>query len=98
MAVLYVTETPEGRTEIYDKVRARLFKGEGTPPGLVYHVASERDGGGLLVAEVWESEQDRDRWAKKVDEVLEELGAPKRPQPRKHKVHNIMSPETASVR
>lgn len=92
MAVLYITENPQMTTESYDKVRARL-KDEGVPRGGQLHVAAKKEGGGLLVVEVWESEAAREQWAAKVDKVFAELGIPKRPQPRKGEVHNMMTPE-----
>ena len=92
MAVLYVTENPQMTTELYDKVRARL-RSEGGPRGGQFHVAAKQDGGGLLVVEVWDSEASREQWSKTVDSVFAELGIPKRPQPRKGEVHNMMTPE-----
>jgi hypothetical protein len=88
MAVLYIVENPQATTEFYDKVRARL-QDEEAPQGGLFHVAAKTEGGGLLVVEVWESEADRERWAQKVDKAIEELGGPKRSQPRISQVHNI---------
>lgn len=95
MAVLYIVEAPQANTELYDRVRARL-KDEGVPAGAVLHVAAERDGGGLLVVEVWESEAARDRWSPKVDKAIQDLGGPKRPEPRKFKVHNMLTADAMS--
>jgi hypothetical protein len=95
MAVLYIVEAPQATTELYDRVRARL-KGEGPAPGGLFHVAAQREGGGLLVVEVWESEAARDQWAPKIDKAIQELGGPKRPEPRKFKVHNIVTADAMS--
>lgn len=95
MAVLYIVENPQTTTEFYDKVRARL-KDEGAPRGGIFHVAAKREGGGLLVVEVWESEHDREQWGQKVDKAIAELGGPKRPKPTKHQVHNLLTPEMMS--
>jgi hypothetical protein len=92
MAVLYIVENPQATTELYDKVRDRL-KDEEAPHGGLFHVAAKREGGGLLVVEVWESEADRERWAQKVDKAIEELGGPKRSQPRVCEVHSIRTAE-----
>lgn len=97
MAVLYIVENPQVTTDFYDKVRDRL-RDEGFPSGAVLHVAAKRDGGGIVVVEVWESEAARDQWSEKVDKAIAELGGPKRPAPRKHEVHNILTAETASRR
>lgn len=96
MALLYVVENPQATLELYDKVRARL-KDEGMAHGSVLHVAAKREGGGLLVMEVWESEAARNQWSEKVDKIIAELGGPKRPQPQKYEVHNIRTtPEAMS--
>ena len=95
MAVLYIVENPQVTTDFYDKVRARL-QDEGPPQGWRFHVAAKGDGGALMVVEVWESEADREAWGKKLDKAIEELGGPKRPQPRKYQVHNMLLPEATS--
>lgn len=95
MPVLYILENPQATTKVYDEVRARL-KNEGPPTGGIFHVAAKTEGGGLLVVEVWESEAAREQWAQKVDKAIQELGGPKRPQPKKYEVHNILTPETMS--
>jgi hypothetical protein len=41
--------------------------GDEKPPGLIVHLAVERDEGGLRYIDVWESEQD---WSRFVDERL----------------------------
>ena len=95
MALLYLVESPQATTKLYDEVRARL-KNEEPPPGGIFHVAAQTEGGGLLVVEVWESEAAREQWAQKVDKAIQELGGPKRPQPRKFEVHNILTAEMMS--
>ncbi len=95
MAVLYIVENPQATTKLYDEVRARL-KNEGPAPGGIFHVAAKTEGGGLMVVEVWETEAAREQWAQKVDKAIQELGGPKRPQPRKCEVHNILTAETMS--
>ena len=96
MAILYIFENPAASTEIYDKVRARFENEPDFPPkGCLHHVATERDGGGLLVAEVWEDEASQGRWSERLNKVIAELGGPPRPAPRKHRVHNMQSAETA---
>jgi hypothetical protein len=77
------------------RFRARL-KNVGPEPGGILHVAAKTESGGLLVVEVWESEAAREQWARNVDKAIQELGGPKRPQPRKCEVHNILTAETMS--
>ena len=95
MAVLYITENPQASTELYDKVRDRL-KDEPMPSGSVFHVAAKREGGGLMVIEVWDSEAARNQWSPTVDKAIAELGGPKRNEPKKYEVHNIITRETVS--
>ena len=95
MAVLYITENPQASTEIYDKVRDRL-KDEPIPSGALFHVAAKREGGGLLVVELWESEAARNQWSPKVEKAIADVGGPKRPEPRKLEVHNIIIQEAMS--
>lgn len=95
MAVLYIVESPQATTELYDKVRARL-KDEMPQPGALFHVAARGEGGGLVVVEVWESEAARDAFAPKLDRTIQELGGPRRPEPRKLQVHNIAGAESVS--
>jgi heme-degrading monooxygenase HmoA len=96
MAVLYIVENPGATTEFYDKVRARL-KDEEAPRGGLFHVAAKTEDGGLLVLEVWESEADREQWSQKVDKAIEEIGGPKRPQPRILEVHSIRTAEAMTA-
>ena len=46
---------------VYQKVLARL--GDDPPKGMIVHVAIERPEGGLRYIDVWESEEDWDRFA-----------------------------------
>jgi heme-degrading monooxygenase HmoA len=95
VAVLYIVENPGVTTEFYDKVRDRL-KDQGVPRGGVFHVAAKREGGGIVVVEVWESEAAREQWSQQVDKAIAELGGQKRPPPKKYLVHNLISAETVA--
>ncbi len=89
MAFLFIVESPRGTTEGYDKVNERL-KNEPRPKGSIFHCVAERDTGGLIFAEVWESEEAREKWITKVDEVVEEFGGfEELPRIKKYKVHNF---------
>ncbi len=48
MAVLYIVESPQATTKLYDEVRARL-KNEGPAPGDIFHLAAKTKGGVTLI-------------------------------------------------
>lgn len=97
MAVLYIYESPQARLDVYDRVRAEV-DAEGIPEGAICHVACKRDGGGLFVVEVWESEEAHDEFNEEVQERIRKAGGPARPEPRKMPVHNmVFADETADV-
>ena len=56
-----VVDNPEGSQEIYDKVREQLGL-EDRPAGGILHVAGPSPTGGWRVIEVWESEEDANRF------------------------------------
>jgi heme-degrading monooxygenase HmoA len=90
MAVLYVYESPEAKLDIYDRLSAQV-RSQGMPAGGLQHTACLREGGGLFVVEVWESEEAHDKWDKEISERIRSAGGPPRPTPRKLPVHNMMS-------
>jgi heme-degrading monooxygenase HmoA len=62
MAVL-IRHRAEGMTaSVYDEIAPPLVEKLKTQPGFVIHVSYEEDGGGLVVAEVWESQAQHDEW------------------------------------
>lgn len=86
MAVLYIFENEQATLDLYDRVSSQIRE---TPEGALCHIACERDGGGLIVVEVWESEEQQDRWNAVIQEKIKAAGGPGRPTPRKYKVHNM---------
>ena len=94
MAVLYVYESPEADLNMYDRVNASIDR---PPEGSIFHVACERDGGGLFVVEAWESEEAQERFSRTVEEKIASAGGPARPQPRKYRVHNMRFGESADI-
>jgi hypothetical protein len=92
MAVLYIYESPDARVDLYDRVRTQI-EADGDPEGLIAHVACKRDGGGLLVTEVWETEAAHDRFNAELQEMIRAAGGPPRPTPRKLPVHNMILAE-----
>lgn len=94
MAVLYMYENPAVTVDFYDRMAGQV-RSEGTPEGALYHIACQREEGGMLVTEVWESEAAHDRFAEVLKEKIAKAGGPPRPTPRKLQVHNIMTAEKA---
>lgn len=90
MAVLYIYESPQAAIDVYDRVSSELLA-KGSPEGQLYHVACKRDGGGLLITEVWESEAAHDRFDPIRSEKVAQAGGPPRPAPRKFIVHKMVS-------
>ncbi len=89
MAITAVFKVPTMTSEQYDKVIKELeVKGVGAPDGRLHHVAS-LDGGGLLVVDIWESEEKLDKFSQVLIPTLEGVGVtPAEPEIRP--VHNII--------
>lgn len=85
MAVMYIYESEQADLSVYDRVNSEVRE---VPEGVLCHIACESDGG-LVVVEVWESEEQQERWSAIVDEKIKAAGGPGRPTPRKLKVHNM---------
>lgn len=90
MAVLYIYESPQASIDIYDRLSSELLA-QGIPNGAMYHVACKREEGGIVVTEIWESEEAHDRFDTIRREKIAQAGAPPRPAPRKLQVHNMVS-------
>ena len=88
MAIVAVFENPNATTEGYDRVGQMMNLRE-APPGAIFHAACKRPGGGLFVVECWESEQALREFAKRLEPMIEQAGAPKRPEPKIYEVHRI---------
>ena len=87
MAILYVFENPKATTELYDRVSSRI--GGETPEGSIIHVACKGDGQGLFVVECWESEDAFQKWNRRVNQEIQAVGGPQRPEPKRYAVHNV---------
>lgn len=95
MAVLYMYESPNASIDVYDRLRAEIDE-EGIPEGGICHVACKREGGGLVVVEVWESEKAHDEFDIELRDRIKRAGGPPRPEPRKLNVYNMMLAEEAA--
>jgi hypothetical protein len=73
VAVAMMVENPEGSQEVYDKIRTHL--GLEKPAGGIFHVAGPSPAGGWRVIEVWESEEEANRFfQERFVPALKELG------------------------
>jgi hypothetical protein len=90
MPVAMMVDNPDGSQEIYDKVREQLGL-QDKPAGGIFHAAGPSPTGGWRVIEVWESQEDADRFYKdRLGPALEAVGVAGRVQPQFWPVHNLM--------
>ena len=90
MPVLMLLEMPGATVEQYEQVNEVMgISGDAdAPEGLVEHVVGVDDDG-LIVADVWESEEALGRFVEqRLRPALEKAGVPPGPEPRVHPVHN----------
>jgi hypothetical protein len=82
-----VLELPGVTTEDYDRVQEIMFaKDPEQPEGLISHVAGPTDDG-VLIIDVWESEDDLNRFVhERVGPAMQQVGAPQA-QPRVLPIH-----------
>lgn len=91
MAVAFLYDTPEGTQERYDAVRAGLGLDEqNLPQGGLVHIAGPSPSGGWRVVEVWESEEDQQRFARETLGPALEAAGIVRAAPQTWPVHNLM--------
>ncbi len=90
MSVAMMVDNPDGSRETYDKVIEHLGLGE-KPAGGIFHVAGPSPNGGWRVVEVWESEEDAQRFVReRLGPALEAAGVSRPPNPQIWPVHNYM--------
>ncbi len=91
MAIAMLLDNPNGSQEIYDRVRELL--GLERPAGGIFHVAGPGPNGGWRVIEVWESEDDANRFFQErlrpAFEAVGVSGPP--PTPQFWPAHNYMT-------
>ena len=92
MAVAMMVDNPQGSQEVYDKVREQLGLGE-APAGGILHVAGPSPNGGWRVIEVWESQEDANRFVQeRLRPAFEAVGFTGAPvEPEFWPVHNYMT-------
>jgi hypothetical protein len=88
MAVLMILEVPGGTIEQYERTNEILgiAGDEDAPEGLLYHAAACSEEG-MVIADVWRSQDDLDRFFTRLGPALAEAGAPEG-KPEFHEVHN----------
>jgi hypothetical protein len=91
MAIAMMVDNPNGSQEIYDRVRELL--GLERPAGGIFHVAGPSPNGGWRVIEVWESQEDANRFfQERLRPAFEAVGIPSPPpEPQFWPVHNYMA-------
>jgi len=92
MAIGVITEVDQGTLEQYDLVNEKIAAG---PPadGLVFHMAAVKEDGGFRIVEVWESEEQHQRFEQQSvgPAVSEVVGPDTTPSHREiFEVHNLM--------
>jgi hypothetical protein len=89
--IAMLVDNPEGSQEIYEKVREQL--GVEAPAGGILHLAGPSPNGGWRVIEVWESEEDANRFFnERLQPALKAAGALSGGPPQRQfwPVHNLM--------
>lgn len=91
MAIAMMVDNPNGSQEIYERVRELL--GMENPAGGIFHVAGPSPNGGWRVIEVWESEEDAQRFVnERLKRAFEAVGVPGPPKPPEFwPVHSYMT-------
>src|SRR5918996_421926 len=91
MAIAMLVDNPEGSQKDYDSVREQL--GLEKPAGGIFHVAGPSPNGGWRVIEVWESEEEANRFfQERFFPALQAVGVPgPPPKPELWPVHNAMT-------
>jgi hypothetical protein len=91
MAVLMILELDGATTDDYEAVNEAMgLDKDNLPDGLVSHaVGPTEDGDGILIVDVWESEEKLDHFVQnKIGPAMAQAGVQSQPQTRVHPVHN----------
>lgn len=83
-------DMPNVTSTQYDQVIQGLAAaGLGSPKGRLYHIASPKEGGWLVV-DVWESGELLDQFAQTLIPVMQQAGVTP-PQPQVYPLHNVVT-------
>lgn len=96
MAVGVLNEVTEMTTEMYDQVDAKLNTAGDPPDGLIIHTAGAT-GGGLRIFDVWESEEQYNRFREErllpaIREAAGEEAVSGAPSSQIYELHNLVKP------
>ncbi len=87
--ITVVFDMPDVTSEQYDQVMRGLeTAGEGNPKGRLYHIASPKDGGWLVV-DVWESGELLNQFAQTLVPIMQNAGVIP-PQPQVYPAHKLI--------
>jgi hypothetical protein len=90
MAILTVFNVPTMNGETYNRILRDLeTAGAGRPKGRLYHVASLREDGSLMVTDVWESTELLDAFSQTLMPILNKAGVTA-VEPTVYPVHNVI--------
>ncbi len=74
MAIVVIQDVDEATPESYDEVQEQLNMEGDRPKGLILASGSEREGGGMRFVDIWESEEDMQRFEEeRLMPVLQEI-------------------------
>ena len=62
MAVLIRHRVPDMTPSLYDEISPPMVESVKTAPGFMYHVAFVDSDGTFTASEIWESQEQHDRW------------------------------------
>ena len=89
MTIAILFDIPGATQQQYDEVTQKLeVAGEGAPPGRLYHVSGPTQVGWRVV-DVWESQEQFERFGQTLLPLLQEAGFPPF-EPESWPVHNII--------
>ena len=93
MPIGHITEVDEGTLEQYDQVSEKIIANGPPADGLICHFAGAKEGGGFRIFEVWESEDQFQRFQDErvAPAVAEVVGSDAEPARREvFEIHNQM--------
>ena len=99
MAILRIQDTPspDGSTDLYDRVSEKMNVQGDPPAGMIAHTASVTDDGRILIVDIWESQDAFDRFEEeRLAPALREAMGGDPPEGAAdvtvHEVHNLVVP------
>jgi len=89
MAVLAIIHVTGCKTREYDTLRKDIRWEQNPPKGLIAHIAGTDKNGEMQVADIWETENDFNNFAKsRLGPAFQKLNLPE-PKPEMYPIHNV---------